>query len=93
MYSISDNKNLAADFFGSFTNGDVDSVYLAFNAFKSVMVQHVVVEQLLPIPRGAFEAPSEPAGAVPGGGAPVEYLYEPAPEELFKHLLPTYVEV
>ncbi|HTE79657.1 MAG TPA: ATP synthase F1 subunit gamma, partial [Reyranella sp.] len=72
----------------AFAGGDVDGVFLVFNEFKSVMVQHVAVEQLLPIPRMAFSAADEAAG-VPG----VDYLYEPKPEELFAHLLPSYVEV
>ena len=40
----------------AFAGGDVDGVFLVFNEFKSVMVQHVAVEQLLPIPRMAFSA-------------------------------------
>ncbi len=73
----------------AFVAGDVDSVYLAFNEFKSVMVQHVVVEQLLPIPHGAIGA-----GADVAQGAPVvDYLYEPEPEALFAHLLPSHIEV
>ena len=73
----------------AFVNGQVDSVHLAYNEFKSVMVQHVVVEQLLPIPRGSFAA----AADAPAGTPIVDYLYEPKPEELFAHLLPSYVEV
>jgi F-type H+-transporting ATPase subunit gamma len=79
----------------TFTNGEVDAVYLAYNEFKSVMVQHVVVEQLLPIPRGTFSG--DQAGPKGGGtelaDPAIEYLYEPEPEQLFKHLLPSYVEV
>jgi F-type H+-transporting ATPase subunit gamma len=74
-----------------FVGGEVDSVYMAYNEFKSVMVQQVVVDRLLPIPRGAFDAvePAAPAAAEPQ----IDYLYEPEPAELFKHLLPSYVEV
>jgi F-type H+-transporting ATPase subunit gamma len=79
-------KEIADAAIAAFTNGEVDSVYLVHNEFKSVMVQTVVVEQLLPIPRGTF-------GAEEQGAAPIEYLYEPEPQELFKHLLPSYVEV
>jgi F-type H+-transporting ATPase subunit gamma len=69
----------------AFTAGDVDSVHLVYNEFKSVMQQQVVVEQLLPIPRTTFAAAeSQPA---------VNYLYEPAPLELFKRLVPSHVEV
>jgi len=32
-----------------YRNGDIDSVYLLFNEFKSVMVQRLVVEQILPV--------------------------------------------
>ena len=53
------------------------------------MQQRVVVERLLPIPRGSSRRPGEPPAAAP----PVDYLYEPAPEELFTHLLPRHVEV
>jgi len=73
----------------AFTGGEVDAVHIAYNEFKSVMVQQVVVEQLLPIPRGTFDTAAQTPGAAP----PLEYLYEPKPEELFKNLLPTYVEI
>jgi F-type H+-transporting ATPase subunit gamma len=81
-------QEIAAAAIAAFTNGEVDSVYLAFNEFRSVMVQQVAVEQVLPIPRTAFSADAAERTAVQ-----TEYLYEPQPEELFKHLLPSYVEV
>jgi F-type H+-transporting ATPase subunit gamma len=82
----------------AFVDGEVDSVHLAYNEFKSVMTQNVVVEQLLPIPRAAITVAADPparAGSGTDGGATpeIDYLYEPAPEELFKNLLPNYVEV
>jgi F-type H+-transporting ATPase subunit gamma len=83
-----DAREIAQTAIQSFTSGEVDSVHLVFNEFKSVMTQRVVIEQLLPIPRTAF-ASGEQAGA----GASTDYLYEPAPEELFRTLLPTHVEV
>jgi F-type H+-transporting ATPase subunit gamma len=73
----------------AFASGEVDAVHLAYNEFKSVMVQQVTIEQLLPIPRGTFDTPAQPGATAP----PLEYLYEPQPAELFKTLLPTYVEV
>ena len=66
-----------------FTGGAASSVYLVYNEFKSVMSQRIVVERLLPIPRLEGEA----------AGANMEYLYEPAPEEIFKDLLPRHVQV
>jgi F-type H+-transporting ATPase subunit gamma len=81
-----DAQAIARSGIEQFVNGDVDSVYLVYNEFKSVMVQRVVVERLLPIPRLEIEAPADVAPAV-------DYLYEPRPEELFTHLLPSHVEV
>jgi F-type H+-transporting ATPase subunit gamma len=73
----------------AFISGRVDRVVLIYNEFKSVISQRVVVEQLLPI------APAEvdvPPGAAAAGPA-IDYLYEPAPQEIFDRLLPRYVEV
>jgi F-type H+-transporting ATPase subunit gamma len=85
-----DAHEIAQTAIEAFTSGDVDSVQLVFNEFKSVMTQRVVVVPLLPIPRDALEVPT---GDQAGGGASTDYLYEPAPEELFTTLLPTHVEV
>ena len=82
-----DAKSIAGAATEAFVDGQVDSVYLAYNEFKSVLQQRVVVEQLLPIPRGTFSE------ATRGKGPVVEYLYEPEPNELFRHLLPSYFEV
>ncbi len=71
----------------------MDGVYLVYNEFKSVMNQRVVVERLLPIPRGAFSEGQAPAAEPVAGQPIVDYLYEPTPEELFTTLLPTHVEV
>ena len=71
----------------AFISKQVDRVFLVYNEFRSVLQQRVVVEQLLPIPRQASEAaPGTPT-------AIVEYRYEPAPEDLFKTLIPSHVEV
>jgi F-type H+-transporting ATPase subunit gamma len=87
--NLEDARDMARTAIEAFTGGEVDSVHLTYNEFRSVLAQRVVVEQLLPIPRTAFEG----AGAEPGGGAATEYLYEPEPEQLFTTLLPTHVEV
>ena len=64
-----------------FSSGEASSVYLVYNEFKSVMAQRIVVERLLPIPK--LEGDSGPG---------VDYLYEPAPEEIFRDLLPRHVQ-
>jgi F-type H+-transporting ATPase subunit gamma len=84
-------KNIADAAVEAFTGGQVDSVYLVYNEFKSVMSQRIVVEKLLPIPRLDIEAPSGPQNA-PAPPA-IDYLYEPSPEALFDTLIPRHVEI
>jgi F-type H+-transporting ATPase subunit gamma len=81
-----DAKRIAQAAMDAFLSGSVDSVYLVYNEFKSVMVQRVVVERLLPIPRLEIQAPE-------GTAAATEYLYEPSAEHLLTNLIPTHVEV
>jgi F-type H+-transporting ATPase subunit gamma len=68
-------------------------VFLAYNEFKSVMVQRLAIEQLLPIPRAELMAPGEADTPGAGSAPTIDYLYEPKPEDLFKYLLPSHVEV
>jgi len=84
-----DAKAIAKTAADAFIAGEVDSVNLIFNEFKSVLQQKVVTERLLPIPR------VEPivAGDSKTGTSATEYLYEPDQETLFKELIPTHVEV
>jgi F-type H+-transporting ATPase subunit gamma len=89
-----DARTIAQIAVDAFVAGDVDRVMLIYNEFKSVMSQRVVVDQLLPIARGEVDDETPPPQASPGEGyAPVDYLYEPSPEEIFNQLLPRYVEV
>jgi F-type H+-transporting ATPase subunit gamma len=81
-----DAKTIAKAGMDAFLGGEVDSVYLVYNEFKSVMVQRVVVERLLPIPRLEIQAPE-------GTAAATDYLYEPSAEHLLTNLIPTHVEV
>ena len=69
-----------------FTSGSASSVYLVYNEFKSVMTQRIVVERLLPIPRLEGEAAAD-------AGPSVDYLYEPAPADIFRDLLPRHVQI
>lgn len=82
----------------AFVSGQVDSVYLVYNEFRSVISQRIVVERLLPIPRLEIDpAPTTGSGEVGpqnvGRTPEIDYLYEPTPEELFTTLIPRHVEV
>jgi F-type H+-transporting ATPase subunit gamma len=89
-----DAQDIARTAIDAFTSGQVDRVMLAFNEFRSVISQRLVIEQLLPIARADVEG-SDPVltAPVPEGESQVDYLYEPSPEEIFNQLLPRYVEV
>jgi F-type H+-transporting ATPase subunit gamma len=88
-------KSIADAAIEAFTSGQVDSVYLVYNEFKSVISQRIVVERLLPIPRLEIEPATPQPGVVvgTGPGGQTEYLYEPTPQELFNTLIPRHVEV
>jgi len=83
--SFGDATDIADVAIEEFTSGKASSVYLVYNEFKSVMSQRIVVERLLPIPR--LEGETKDAGPT------MDYLYEPAPEEIFKELLPRHVQI
>ena len=107
---------------GRYAHAEIDSVYLVYNEFKSVIAQRVVVEQLLPVEhigapeiaqadsmelkdkQRAIEAakgtgvslrPADTSevdkAAAQFATAPVDYIYEQSPRELFRSLLPKYV--
>jgi len=86
-----DARTIARLSMDAFLAGTVDRVMLIYNEFKSVMTQRVVVNQLLPIVRADVEHSG--SGAVVDSVSGVDYLYEPAPAEIFNQLLPRYVEV
>jgi F-type H+-transporting ATPase subunit gamma len=121
-YSLA--SDLAERLIERYTNSEMDSVYVVFNEFKSVIAQRLVVEQLLPIERiGAqeiaqsremqLEEKQRALEAAKGAGvsirpadtremdehaaafavAPVDYIYEQPPRELFRALLPKYVGI
>ena len=78
-------RELAQELIQAFLAAEVDEVWLVFNEFRSVAVQKVVVERLLPI--------ESPAAEEAGEGPGVEYLYEPDPATILGALLPRHVEV
>jgi F-type H+-transporting ATPase subunit gamma len=77
-----DARAIAAQVIQRYASGECDEVHLIYNEFKSVLVQRLRTERLLPL-----EKPTE------DGGVPVDYIYEQPPAELLATLLPRYVEV
>jgi F-type H+-transporting ATPase subunit gamma len=75
-------QELAGGLMQEYLAGEVDEVHLMYNEFKSVAVQRVRREQLLPI---------EPTQAAGEGEAAGDYIYEPSPEAILAALLPRHV--
>ena len=117
-----DVTELAHSIVDRYESAEIDSVYIVFNEFKSVISQRVVVEKLLPIRKlGTHEITAaeemteeqkEAAGKAAQssgvsinepeeteidqeskkfGTAEVDYIFDQAPERLFRHLMPRYV--
>jgi F-type H+-transporting ATPase subunit gamma len=73
--------------------GEIDSIYLIYNEFKSAMTQRVVVEPLLPL-RPASNGAAAGSDPSPGAAAArLDYIFEPNKSALLDRLLPMYVEI
>jgi F-type H+-transporting ATPase subunit gamma len=72
----------------AYTNEEVDSVLLVYNAFVSPLVQKVTVSEVLPVPLAELAAGSEPEQR----SHPTDFFYEPEPRNILERLLPVYVE-
>src|SRR6266566_4147349 len=66
---------------------EIDSVYIVFSEFKTVMTPNLVVSRLLPVE--AIRAGEESAEKE---SAQVDYIYEQPEEQLLGKLLPRYIE-
>jgi F-type H+-transporting ATPase subunit gamma len=80
--SLDTAREIAQGITNDFVSGDFDAVYVIYNEFKSIIAQRVTLERLLPLPRveADADAPS------------IDYLYEPAPEQILNDLLPKHIE-
>jgi F-type H+-transporting ATPase subunit gamma len=89
--------NLVADLY---TKEEIDSVYIIFSEFKSVMVPTLTVEKLLPVESvredQAESSAQRDAGETKKSGEsdarPVDYIYEQPEGQILAKLLPRYVE-
>jgi F-type H+-transporting ATPase subunit gamma len=75
-------QRIAQQVMAAFTAREVDEVHLVYNEFKTVIQQHIVVEQLLPLKPTLID-PKEPLQ---------DYVYEPDPAGIYSDVLPKYVE-
>src|SRR5438093_5877508 len=76
-------QELAGRLMAEYLAEEVDEVHLLYNEFRSVAVQRVKQELLLPIQPAA--PPAE------GAAAAADYIYEPSPDAILAALLPRHV--
>ncbi len=85
-----ESSDLAATMGPDFESGEVQEVYVAYNAFESVMVQEPTFLRLLPM---AVETEDETSVATTSDdAADIEYKYEPNGEQLLNTLLPLQLQ-
>lgn len=82
--SFSQAKALAGELMQLFLDKTVDDLNLVFSRFYSPVKN---VPELVPLLPVAGQTETD------GSGADTEYIFEPLPEQLFAHLLPSYVEM
>ena len=75
-----------------FVQGEVDSIYLVYNEFKSAMSQRVVAEPLVPL-QAAPAAPETEQAETPEWSSKPEFLFEPDRSALLASLVPIYIEI
>jgi len=87
---IEQARRIARTVLTPFVTGQVDSIYLVYNEFKSAMSQRVVTEPLFPLqkPEQTAEQAQQPEWAQNR-----EYLFEPDRNVLLERLIPMYIEV
>ncbi|MBI3813926.1 MAG: ATP synthase F1 subunit gamma [Nitrospinae bacterium] len=83
VFSYQRASLIVKDIIDGYTSEQVDSVYVVYNEFKSVIQQRVVAESLLSIPPLVCKVGEEPP----------DYLYEPSAEVILDDLLKKYVEI
>ncbi|MDR3718443.1 MAG: ATP synthase F1 subunit gamma [Bryobacteraceae bacterium] len=79
---LSEAKALADKLMQRFADAEIDSVYILYNEFKSVLTQRVTLKKILPL---------SVASGGQQGEAPRDYIYEQPPAQFLGNLLPRYV--
>jgi F-type H+-transporting ATPase subunit gamma len=83
-----DASAIAEELCALYRDGTVDRVALVYNAFQSALSQHVVVEELLPIPEGRFAEVSARERALEG-----TVIFEPEAADMLDELLQRSIEI
>jgi F-type H+-transporting ATPase subunit gamma len=78
--SLAEAQALTDKLIQRFSDAEIDSVYILYNEFKSVLTQRVTLKKILPL------------SVATGDGQPArDFIYEQPPAQLMGSLLPRYV--
>ncbi|OGF66645.1 MAG: ATP synthase F1 subunit gamma [Candidatus Fischerbacteria bacterium RBG_13_37_8] len=75
--------DLSHNIIASYTEGNLDALYLLYNEYKSALQQNIIIEKLLPIER--LKLPEKETA--------IDYIYEPEAYVIFDILLPHFIEI
>jgi len=81
-------REIAALVTDLYAKAEIDSVYIVFSEFKTVMTPNLVITKLLPVEG----VQTDDESAVESRGSQVDYIYEQPVEQLLGKLLPRYIE-
>lgn len=73
-----------------FANGTYDKVLIAFNEFKSIIVQNRLIEEVLPVNAQKLTELDETGG---NNKQVIDYLFEPDASTILDEILPVYLNV
>jgi F-type H+-transporting ATPase subunit gamma len=90
--AYNDAQTIAHAVSEAYVKGDVDTVYVVYNAFVSALTQKVTVRELLPIPTDLLEGSEDDSHEERQELGNPDFIYEPEPAEILARLLPVYVE-
>jgi len=80
-------RTIARDIVERYGKGEFDRVEIAYNEFKSIAQQRIVIEQFLPVPTDVFLSDGKGERPRPS----TNYIYEPSSDELLQALLPRHL--
>ncbi len=82
--TMNDASAIAEVAMDAFLKEEVDIVYMVYPKFVNTVTQQPTVVQLLPV---------QPPEEKEGEHTKIDYIYEPAPNEIYQALLPRYVDI
>lgn len=77
------SAEISTEVAAAFKNGEYDSVYIAFNEFKSVIAQNRIFTKLLPVSVEKSEDTFEN----------IDYIFEPNPAQILDNIIPLHINM